>query len=84
MVAHQAIGVAFSAKLLETGRDDLQELPPVSGVDEDGLFSIASRHQMIDGATEYDAVSSGHAGIGSKAGSRGLRRVLRGDPSPPR
>ncbi|MGH9219371.1 MAG: hypothetical protein ACRD1W_08710 [Vicinamibacterales bacterium] len=61
VIAHQAIGEAFRAILLESDRENHQESPPINIVDEDALLSVTARHHVIDRATEYDPMPSGHA-----------------------
>jgi hypothetical protein len=63
VVAHQAISEALCAKLHESDRENHQEPRSIGVVDEDRLLAIAARHDVIDGAAEYDSISSGHARV---------------------
>jgi hypothetical protein len=63
VIAHQAIGEALCAKLLESDDKNHQEAPSIDVVDEDRLPSVAPCHYVIDRAAEYDSMFSTHAPV---------------------
>jgi len=62
MVVHQAIGQGLGIEARQRLRDDFKKRVAVLIIDKDRLAPVAARGDVIDGAGEFDAQWTGHAG----------------------
>ena len=62
MIAHEAVSEHLGIKATECITHDIQKRMPVPVIDKYRLTPIATRGDMIDGAREFNAKWTGHAG----------------------
>ena len=71
MIAHQTIGQDLSIEAGERLGDDLKQSAPVLVIDEDRLVPLSTSSDVKDGAGEFYAQRSGHAGTLRQEGAKG-------------
>ena len=72
VVAHEAIGEYLGIESGERMAHDIQKRMPVLIIDEDRLAPVTARGDVVDGAWEFNAQRSGHAGKLRLVGAKGL------------
>ena len=71
MVAHDDEGEQLPAGADDGALQVVEEPATVAVVEDDVLAGVAARHDVVDGAFEFDAESSGHGSKLTEPGSEG-------------